>query len=82
MDKEYYDSLAKVRLDRAKELLEEAVGLLERDSYKSANNRAFYAMETVHSHRKIIKRSQVLNKFATHLIMMIFMLPLRKRRNN
>lgn len=45
MDKEYYDALAKVRLKRAKELLEEAIGLLERDSYKSANNRAFYAME-------------------------------------
>ena len=45
MDKEYYDALAKVRLERAKELLEEAIGLLERESYKSANNRAFYAME-------------------------------------
>lgn len=45
MDKKYYDSLARARLNRAKELLEEAVGLLERDSYKSANNRAFYAME-------------------------------------
>lgn len=45
MDKEYYDTLAKVRLKRAKELLEEAIGLLEKDSYKSANNRAFYAME-------------------------------------
>ncbi|MDE6750634.1 MAG: HEPN domain-containing protein [Lachnospiraceae bacterium] len=45
MDKEYYDVLAKVRLKRAGELLEEAVGLLERDSYKSANNRAFYAIE-------------------------------------
>lgn len=45
MDKEYYDALAKARLKRAKELLEEAIGLLEKDSYKSANNRAFYAME-------------------------------------
>lgn len=45
MDKEYYDSLAKVRMSRAKELLEEAVELLEKDSYKSANNRAFYAIE-------------------------------------
>ena len=32
MDREYYDELAKVRLIRANELLEEAVGLLERDS--------------------------------------------------
>lgn len=45
MDKEYFDALAQIRLMRSKELLEEAIGLLERDSYKSANNRAFYAME-------------------------------------
>lgn len=38
-------NLSKVRLDRAKELIVEARGLLERGSYKSANNRAFYAME-------------------------------------
>ena len=45
MDKEYFDALAQIRLKRSKELLEEAIGLLERDFYKSANNRAFYAME-------------------------------------
>lgn len=45
MDKEYFDSLAKVRLERAKELLEEAIELLSKGSYKSANNRAFYAIE-------------------------------------
>ena len=45
MDKEYYDTLAKVRMDRAKELLDEATELLEKGSYKSANNRAFYAIE-------------------------------------
>lgn len=45
MNREYYETLAKVRIKRAKELLEEAIGLLERDSCKSANNRAFYAME-------------------------------------
>ena len=45
MDKEYFDALAQIRLMRSKELLEEAIGLLERDSYKSANSRAFYAME-------------------------------------
>lgn len=45
MDKEYYDALAKVRMDRARELFEEATELLEKGSYKSANNRAFYAME-------------------------------------
>ena len=45
MDKEYYVSLAEVRLSRAKELLKEAQYLLEKESFKSANNRAFYAIE-------------------------------------
>lgn len=45
MDKEYYVELAKVRMERAHELLLEAEGLLEKESFKSANNRAFYAME-------------------------------------
>ena len=45
MDREYYLVLAKVRLDRAKELVTEARELLEKDAYKSANNRAFYAIE-------------------------------------
>ena len=30
MDKEYYDSLVQVRLDRARELLTDAVALLEK----------------------------------------------------
>ncbi len=45
MDEKYYTELAKVRLDRAKELLEEAEQLYDKGFYKSANNRAFYAME-------------------------------------
>lgn len=45
MEKEYYDALAQVRLERAKELLVDAKDLLEKQSYKSANNRAFYTME-------------------------------------
>ena len=45
MDKEYYQSLSKVRLERAKELLEEAKDLLDKEAYKSANNRAYYAIE-------------------------------------
>ncbi len=45
MDKEYYFALAKVRMERAKELLAESKDLLERASFKSANNRAFYAIE-------------------------------------
>ena len=47
MDREYYITLAKVRLERAKELLEEAEDLLVKEAYKSANNRAFYAMEKI-----------------------------------
>lgn len=45
MDKDYYLALAKIRMERAYELLKEAEDLLEKGSYKSANNRAFYAME-------------------------------------
>lgn len=45
MDKETYNALAKARIDRATELVEEAQDLLANDRYKSANNRAFYAME-------------------------------------
>lgn len=45
MEQEYYDVLAKVRIERAKELLDEAEDLLSKGSYKSANNRAFYAIE-------------------------------------
>ena len=45
MDKEYYMALAKVRMERAKELINEAKELLDKEAYKSANNRAFYAIE-------------------------------------
>lgn len=45
MDEKYYIDLAKVRLERSKELLEEAKYMLNNKSYKSANNRAFYAIE-------------------------------------
>lgn len=45
MEQEYYKVLAEVRIERAKELLGESEELLERGSYKSANNRAFYAIE-------------------------------------
>lgn len=45
MDRKYFVTLAQVRMDRAKELYKEAVGLFEQESYKSANNRTFYAME-------------------------------------
>ena len=45
MDKEQGMILAKLRLDRAKELVTESQELLEKGSFKSANNRAFYAIE-------------------------------------
>lgn len=45
MDEEYYVALAKVRLERSEELLAEAKDLLNKCAYKSANNRAFYAIE-------------------------------------
>ena len=40
MDKEYFDILAKVRLERAEELLEESQSLLSAGSFKSAKSRA------------------------------------------
>ncbi|MDY5665607.1 MAG: HEPN domain-containing protein [Blautia sp.] len=45
MDEEYYIALAKVRMERSRELLTEAKDLLAKEAYKSANNRAFYAIE-------------------------------------
>lgn len=45
MDRETYEALAQARIDRAKELLDEAQTLLDTGKYKSANNRAFYAIE-------------------------------------
>ena len=45
MDEKDFKSLAFVRLDRAKELYTEANELVKMDSYKSANNRIFYAIE-------------------------------------
>lgn len=45
MDENDFKALAIVRLERAKELYTEAGELVKMDSYKSANNRAFYAIE-------------------------------------
>ncbi len=45
MDEKNYESLVLVRIDRVKELYSEAVKLVNMDCYKSANNRAFYAIE-------------------------------------
>ncbi len=45
MDNNYSTELAKVRIERAEELLAEAQTLLDGGSYKSANNRAYYAIE-------------------------------------
>ncbi len=45
MENEHYKEIAKIRLERASELLSEAKMLLEQEKYKSANNRAYYAIE-------------------------------------
>ena len=45
MDEKDYESLISVRFNRAKELYSEAKELVKMDCYKSANNRAFYAIE-------------------------------------
>lgn len=45
MDEEYYIALAKVRMERSRELLTEVKDLLDKEAYKSANSRAFYAIE-------------------------------------
>ena len=62
MNKEYFDALAKVRLERAKELLAESKELLDKDAFKSANNRAFYAIEK--SVKALLATEQV--EVATH----------------
>ena len=45
MDENNYTNLAKARIGRAKELLEDAELLLNKGSFASANNRAYYALE-------------------------------------
>lgn len=62
MDNEYYWALAKVRMERAKELLVEAKELLDREACKSANNRAFYAIEK--SVKALLATEQI--EVATH----------------
>ncbi|MBR1477054.1 MAG: HEPN domain-containing protein [Lachnospiraceae bacterium] len=45
MDEKNRNALAKVRIERAQELLEEAKRLMVDGAYKSANNRAYYSFE-------------------------------------
>ncbi|MDE5700052.1 MAG: HEPN domain-containing protein [Lachnospiraceae bacterium] len=45
MEDKYYTELVRIRMERADELLRDAAELLGSDSYKSANNRAYYAIE-------------------------------------
>ena len=45
MNAKNMNDLAKLRCERAKELLDEADKLLKEGHYKSANNRAYYAAE-------------------------------------
>ena len=65
MDKEYYTLLAKVRLERAAELLEEAQTLLGTNAYKSANNRAFYAIEKAIKALLALKETDVITHNGT-----------------
>lgn len=60
MNQEYYNALATVRLDRAKELVVESEELLEKEAYKSANNRAFYAIEKSIKALLALKKTDVL----------------------
>lgn len=41
MEDKHYEELAKIRLERAEELILEAEILLDREMFKSANNRAY-----------------------------------------
>lgn len=45
MNEKNREALADIRIERAKELLDEAKKLLEAHAYKSANNRAYYFFE-------------------------------------
>jgi uncharacterized protein (UPF0332 family) len=45
MEEEQLKNLVLARIDRAKELYDESVVLYRQSSYKSSNNRAYYAME-------------------------------------
>ncbi len=45
MDDKYYNELVSLRMARAEELLADAKSMFQNGSYKSANNRAYYAME-------------------------------------
>ena len=47
MDEMTYGALAKARIERAKELLDEAEELLEAGKYRSANNRVFMRLRKV-----------------------------------
>lgn len=65
MDKETYRVLAKVRMERAAELVDEAKELLSGNRYKSANNRAFYAMEKTMKALLAIKEIGPVSRFST-----------------
>jgi uncharacterized protein (UPF0332 family) len=45
MEDKYYAELAKIRFERSLELVQEAEVLLDKEMFKSANNRAYYAIE-------------------------------------
>ena len=45
MENRHCTELARIRMERAAELVSEAEALLEKEMFKSANNRAYYAIE-------------------------------------
>lgn len=59
MEDKYYLELVKLRMERAKELLDEAEKLLDNEAYKSANNRAYYAIEKAINALLIYKKIEV-----------------------
>lgn len=66
MNHEDYKVLAKVRFERAKELVHEAELLIEDNAYKSANNRAYYAIEkqsTVYLHYQMSQSKRTKDAF-------------------
>lgn len=69
MEKEYYEALAKVRLERAKELLQEATDLL-------------FIMEMARFREMIINLQQQQNILEIYRIMMISILPAKKKQKN
>lgn len=62
LEKEKCD-LSRYRLQRAKELIIDAESLFERESYKSSNNRAYYAVGSIWRIFRIFSETKIRLKF-------------------